>query len=332
MTLSQASLPLKQMVEQYLRQRRALGRGFEEEERVLRSLLEYLEAVSSDLDQTRFDQWCLSQEGVSANVRRNRQRIVRNFCLYRQRSDPGGFVPDPDRFPRREPYADPFIIGPEEVERMLSAARMLAATPTSPLYPDVMRMAVILLYCAGLRRGEVLRLLLSDVDPKEGVLRIRESKFHKSRLVPLSKSATRDLRLYLKKRLAPPLDPLPTSHLLVSRSYGRCHGYTGTGLRIGIQRLFHAAHVTGIDGRCPRVHDLRHSFAVQSLLRWYRSNADVPAKLPKLALYMGHVSIVSTAYYLRWISEIALEASRLFEAHSGHLITGGPHEIQDTPQ
>jgi len=332
MTLSQPSLLLKPILDQYLRQRRALGRGFFSEEYILRSFLEFLESVSSDLDQSSFDQWCRSQEGVSANVRRNRQLIVRNFCLYRQRSEPGGFVPDPDRFPRPEPNPSPVIIGPEEVSRMLSAARTLTATHISPLYPEVMRMAVILLYCAGLRRGEVIRLNLADVDPKEGVLRIRESKFHKSRLVPLSKDARRELRSYLKRRLSPLLDPLPTSPLLISRSQGRCHGYTGTGLGCGIQRLFHAAHVVGPDGRGPRVHDLRHSFAVQSLLRWYRSGADVPSMLPKLALYMGHVSIVSTAYYLQWIPEIALEASRLFEAHSGHLITGGSHEIQNTPQ
>ena len=332
MTLFQPSISLKPMVEQYLRQRRALGRLFAEEERVLRSLLEFLEAVPSDLDQTRFDQWCRSHEGVSANVRRNRQRIVRNFCLYRQRSEPGCFVPDPGRFPRPEPHASPVIIGPEEVSRILSVARTLTTTPASPLHPEVMRMAVILLYCAGLRRGEVVRLLLSDVDPKEGVLRIRESKFHKSRFVPLSKDARRELRSYLKKRLSPQFDLLPTSHLLMNCAQGTCHGYTGTSFGNGIQRLFRAAHVAGPYGRGPRVHDLRHSFAVQSLLRWYRSGADVPSMLPKLALYMGHVSIVSTAYYLQWIPEIALEASRLFEAHSGHLITGEPHEIQDAPQ
>ena len=100
-------------------------------------------------------------------------------------------------------------------------------------------------------------------------------------------------------------------------------GYTGTGLGDGIHALFRSAEVRGADGRTPRVHDFRHSFAVGSLLRWYRQGADVQSNLPKLAMYMGHVSIVSTAYYLRCIPELAAAASLRLETHYGHLITGG---------
>lgn len=84
-----------------------------------------------------------------------------------------------------------------------------------------------------------------------------------------------------------------------------------------------SANVRGWDGRRPRVHDFRHSFAVQCLLRWYRQGADVQSNLPKLAMYMGHVSIVSTAYYLRWIPELAQAASDRFEASFGSLVSGG---------
>jgi integrase len=180
---------------------------------------------------------------------------------------------------------------------------------------------VVLLYTAGLRRGELLRLSLQDVDAKAGVLRIRASKFHKSRWVPLSQDARRELRAYLHQRLAPPFDYSPASPLLCNRTRG-FRGYTGTGLSRGIHVLLAAADVRDPHGRRPRIHDFRHVFALQALLRWYRADLDVQANLPKLAMYMGHVSIVSTAYYLKWIPEIAAAASARFERQSGHLVRG----------
>jgi integrase len=87
--------------------------------------------------------------------------------------------------------------------------------------------------------------------------------------------------------------------------------------------VFRIANVFGSDGDIPRVHDMRHVFALQALLRWYRDGVDVQSQLPKLALYMGHVSIVSTAYYLKWIPALAEVASQRFEAHFGHVIDGG---------
>jgi integrase/recombinase XerD len=187
--------------------------------------------------------------------------------------------------------------------------------------PAVLRLAVVLLYTAGLRRGELLRLSLQDVDAKAGVLRIRESKFRKSRFVPLSDDARRELRAYLRQRLAPRFDRSPTSPLLCNQTRG-FRGYTGTGLTSGIQALFAAADVHDRQGRRPRIHDFRHVFALQALLRWYRADLDVQSNLPKLAMYMGHVSIVSTAYYLKWIPEIAEAASARFERHCGRLLQG----------
>src|SRR5699024_7953464 len=222
-------------------------------------------------------------------VRRARQRIVRNFCLYRRRTEPACFVPNLETFPRPQPYRAPILVEPEQIARMLELTAGLTATPGSPLRPAVMRLAIVLLYTAGLRRGELLRLRLTDAEPRAGVLRIRESKFHKSRLVPLSSDARAELRRYLRQRLTtPPLDSAATSPLLCNCAKGRSHPYTGTGLSQGIHALFEAAGVRDAEGRHPRIHDLRHSFALQALIRWYREGADVQSKLPHLALYMGH--------------------------------------------
>jgi integrase/recombinase XerD len=138
----------------------------------------------------------------------------------------------------------------------------------------------------------------------------------------LSPDASRELKAYLRKRRRPPLTCSADSPLLCHVK-GGVRGYTGTGLRDRIHALFRSAEVHDADGRTPRVHDFRHSFAVGSLLRWYQQGADVQSNLPKLAMYMGHVSIVSAAYYLRWIPELAAAASLRLETLYGHLITGG---------
>ncbi len=315
--------PLDPIVDRYLQWKRALGRGYIGVERVLVSLLQLMhDRAAADLDQNLFDAWSKSFAELTANVRRNRQREVRNFCLYRQRTEPNCFVPDANHFPRPCPHCAPVIFGPEAVARMLAIAEQQRATSGSPLLPAVLRLAVVLLYTAGLRRGELLRLTLADADPTAGVLRIRESKFHKSRFVPLSFDACRELRTYLQQRLAPPLNAAPDSPLLCNCTRG-LRAYTGTGLSRGLQLLIRSANVQSTDGRRPRIHDFRHSFAVEALLRWYRQGADVQSNLPKLAMYMGHVSIVSTAYYLKWMPEIATAASDRFEARFGHLISGG---------
>lgn len=308
----------------YVERQRSLGRKFATEERVIASLCQFLAhtPAAADLDQTLFDAWCSSFAALSANVRRNRQRIARNLCLYRRRTAPGCFVPDLSRFPRPCPYEAPRIFDPIAVPKMLAAASELRPTPGSPLRSAVLRLAVVLLYTAGLRRGELLRLSLQDVDCRAGVLRIRQSKFHKSRLVPLSDDARHELRVYLRRRLAADFDRSPMSPLLCNRTRG-LRGYTGTGLSGGIHALFAAADVRDRHGRRPRIHDFRHVFALHALLRWYRAGLDVQSNLPKLALYMGHVSIVSTAYYLKWIPEIAEAASARFERQCGHLLQEG---------
>ena len=315
---------LDPVVHRYLKHVRALGRRYDAEERTLRSLSAFLlRKAEPDLRAGFFDEWCHTFEKLSPNVRRFRQRTVRKFCLYRQRTEPQCFVPDINLFVRPQPYAaTPIILTPAQIAQLLQLADRCKPTAQTPLQPQLLRIAVVLLYTAGLRRGELLRLTLADVDAQAGVLRVRESKFHKSRLVPLSTDARRELRRYLKYRLVPTLGIAPTSALLCNLSRGQ-KGYTGAGLRDAIRKLLLRGRIWDDEGRIPRTHDFRHTFAVQALLRWYRQGADVQSNLPKLALYMGHVSIVSTAYYLRWIPELRELASDRFAKHFGYLVQGG---------
>lgn len=321
MTRTEMSSAIDRSIDRYLERQRALGRAYRTEEDVLRSLSRSLVSRGlANIDLPAFDQWCASHQGLTANVRRNRQRIVRNWCLYRQREEPSCFVPDPNRFPRPHPHQAPVIVAPDQIARMLLAADAVRPSVDSSLRPKVLRLATVLLYSAGLRRGELIGLQLGDVNPRDAVLRIRQSKFHKSRWVPLSRDAGDELRHYLQQRQRQWGMPAPCDPLLCHGTR-RCSGYTGTGLSDGLHKLMEAAGVHGWDGRRPRIHDLRHSFAIQCLLRWYRQGADVQSQLPKLAMYMGHVSIASTAYYLRWIPELAQAASDRFEASFGDLVS-----------
>ena len=314
------STPLDQWISTWLKHQRSLGRNYDGTKWILEHLRGFLAVTNNaDLDQTGFDLWCNSFRQLSATTRRGRQLVVCKFCRFRQRTEPGCFVPDPLHFVRMTPYRRPVIVEPEQVARLLVAADKLVATGKSPLLPAVLRIAVILLYTAGLRRGELVRLTLDDVDAGTGLLRIRSSKFHKSRLVPLSPDASDALRVYLRQRLATPFDSYASAPLLCCGARGH-HGYTGTGLGQAVKRLFVVVDVKDSEGRRPRVHDIRHSFAVQALIRWYREGADVQSNLPRLAMFMGHVSIMSTAHYLHFVPTMRELASERFEGAFGDVV------------
>ncbi|WP_216850431.1 tyrosine-type recombinase/integrase [Acidisoma sp. L85] len=304
----------------WLAHQRALGCRYDLEEWVLNSLRRFIgRTPGQDLDRETFDRWCATFPHLASNTLLYRQRIVRRFCLHRRRKEPDCFVPASLYFARPEAFQRPVIIEPEQIARMLTAVSKMPATSGSPLRSEVYRMAVILLYTTRLRRGELLRLTLADCDPESGVLRVRGSKFHKSRILPLSTDAHAELRDYLHMRLAPPFSKDPDTPLLINAKGGP-RPYTGTGISGGIGTLFKAAHVQDSEGRCPRVHDLRYSFAVGALIRWYLEGADVQSNLPKLAMYMGHVSIVSTAHYLHFIPKLRAIASDRFESAFGDLV------------
>lgn len=308
-------------VETYLRHFRALGLRYRGVEHVLSVLGRHLTASGApDLSQADYERWCHSRAHLHSNSRRKAEQIVRRFCLYRLRSEPDTFVPAADALSRPRPYVRPIIVEPAQVAAMLAAADRLAPTRSSPLLPAVSRVATVLLYTCGLRSGELRRLHVEDVEDNGAVLHIRESKFHKSRLVPLSDSARDEVRQYLKQRAT---FTAATGPFICHRHSRGVRPYSAPGFQGLIGRLIAAAQVRDAEGRVPRIHDLRHSFAVQSLIRAYRSAGDPQALLPKLALYLGHVSIESTVHYLRLVPAVAALASQRFEAAYAHRVLGG---------
>ena len=305
----------------YLALKTALGRRYAIERRVLETLEAFLQTTgpAADLSPETFTAWAQTLQHLAPTVRRNRLRIVRNLCLYRRRTEPASFLPDLALFPAPHQPRAPSIFTSREIGRLLRAASSLSPTPECPLRPHVFRLAVVLLYTTGLRRGELLRLTLDDYAPDEHVLAIHETKFHKSRRVPLSLTTTRELGRYLQTRRRQGLSMAATTPLL-AHGVATLRGYTGVGLGAGFRRLLMTSGIRTPEGRRPRIHDLRHTFAVHALVRWYRAGADVQVKLPLLATYMGHVSIVSTAYYLAFIEPLRALASARFAHRYGALV------------
>lgn len=306
----------------YISLKQALGRSFEPSSTILLKLDQFLCRMgkpSPDLTAETFNQWCQTLEVVSSNTKLARMHIVRNFCLYRRRRDPTCFVPDLTQFPPARPRIQPYIFSDLEVARILSHSDRIPDSARSPMRNGSTRLAILLLYTAGLRLGELLRLTATDYDSSTQALMIRASKFHKSRLLPLQSDMAMEIEEYLKT-LQSIRSLLPAHVPLLWSAYCGGRAYSGTQLRKNLHILLTLAGIKKSNGRLPRIHDFRFSFAVNALLRWYRNGKDVQAKLPLLAAYMGHVSMLSTHYYLRFITPLASLASSAFAAHYGALI------------
>jgi integrase len=314
---------LAPVIANYLHLRRALGRQDKAERCVLGRLDHFLAARIADLTPESFAHWCLTLEPLASGTRREHLRIVRNLCLYRRRGEPTCFVPDDQLFPPVHQRLRPHLFTDDELRRVLAQADALRPTGTSPLRSETFHLAIVLLFTTGLRRREVVRLTVRDYDRRERTLWIRDTKFHKSRVVPLSADAACAIDSYLAIRRARRLPASPDSALLWLRERA---GLTWSGDAFGhaMHELIRRAGIRTAAGRTPRVHDFRHGLAVRALLRWYRSEANVQAKLPVLARYMGHVSIASTAYYLGFLESVAGSASARFAQHCGALITPSP--------
>ena len=320
------SSPLASPLRRYITLKQTLGREYAKETRVLSSLDQFLADPKNpdhNLTSHSFQQWCQKDEKLSSGERRGRMRMVRNFCLYRRRSEPQCFVPDPALFPRRHQPVRPYIFSPAEIQRLLDQCSHLRPSLYSPLRPQLFRLVVVLLFTTGLRRGELLRLTVADYDSHEGTLMIRASKFHKSRLLPLPDDVGREIDQYLGARRCRHL-PLTPDTPLVWNCFGGGRAYTAESLCGGLKQLVERTEIQTPDGRLPRTHDFRHGFAVNALIRWYQQGADVQAKLPLLAAYMGHVSPLSTYYYLQFVEPLRTLASRRFAEHYGRLVSPLP--------
>lgn len=212
--------------------------------------------------------------------------------------------PVPTACPRVTETFVPHIFSTEELRRLLGGLEAHQARARCTIAAPTLRAILLLLYGAGLRLGEALALGPEDVDLRAGMILIRETKFYKSRHLPIGPGLTRVLTAYLD---AVPATRGPATAFFVNRTgrpvpHGTLRGTFAT-LRARL----------GVPGR---LHDLRHTFAVHRLLAWYREGADVQRCLPYLSTYLGHARIACTQRYLTMIPELLAQASRRFETYA----------------
>jgi len=243
------------------------------------------------------------------NLRRDLTKIFRHrdSSSESRRSDPR---------PRKEvikQWRKPHTYSPADVRRMLDIARSYPS-PRSPLRPLTIYTMLVLAYCAGLRRGELAQLDLGDVDLQGGTITVRQTKFFKTRILPLPESVMVELRAYIKARCRAGASQDPCSGLFW-HDQGRTRRYTPETITWLLVNVIRRAGLTPLQGRTgPRVHDLRHSMVVNRILEWYKAGTNPQDRLPFLATYLGHRDINSTLVYITVTQDLLHYANERFRA------------------
>jgi integrase/recombinase XerD len=303
---------LSEHVQSYLRLRRALGFKLVGEETLLREFVAFADAVGDRTVTTKLAlEWTRRPANASHNYLSRRLRAVRGFARYLHSLDPACEIPPLELLPASKYRPAPYLYRDHEVLALMAAARGLRP----PLRAATFETLIGLLACTGLRIGEAIRLDRDDVDPNGQVLTVRDSKFGKSREVLLHPSTVAALDEYgtIRDRLCP--HPKAHSFFITTRGTRIAHPT----IYLPFRALLEQAGITHpVPGRHVRVHDLRHSFAVRTLLGWYRDGGDVAARMPLLSTYMGHVDPAASYWYLSAAPELlALAAERLELASEG---------------
>jgi integrase len=304
------TISLRQRLEEYLALRRALGFRLVREGALLAQFVAFAEVAGCEVVTCELAlAWARLPQGANPIWVSRRLSVVRGFSRHLAVLDPASEIIPADLLVARVTRLTPYLYSPEEIAALMSAARDLA----NPLKAATFETLVGLLACTGMRASEAMRLDRGDFDPAVGLLNIWDSKFGKSRQLILDPSTVAALRRYLRGR--DQLCPSPPTPALFLSSTGRrlCHSV----LQPTFRDLLRRSGVGAPSPRRPRVHDLRHSFCVASLLRWYRQGDDVAAHMPALSTYLGHVNISSTYWYLSSSPELMRLAADRLEATFG---------------
>lgn len=305
---------LHDLVEAYIAYKRSLGMSFVSDAAVLRSFCRAMGDISVEAVEPEPVLAFLAGTGAMTTRWGLKFYILRGFYRYAQERASVSMSPLPIQAPKLPPPLTPYIYSVEELNRLAAATETLQ-TSQSPLRAETMRSLLLLLYGTGMRIGEALSLTLPDVDLGERLVTVRNTKFFKTRLVPIGPRLTGVLSEYLSCRWQLPLPAGETSAFFATRT-GLHLDYRRVNKLFG--RLRQAAEIQREPTARyqPRIHDIRHTAAVHRLIAWYRAGADVQRLLPQLATYLGHVDLRSTQRYLSMTPELLQEASLRFERYA----------------
>jgi integrase/recombinase XerD len=303
---------LREASEQYLQLRRDLGCKLHGAGCLLQNFVDFAERegashVTTDLAL----RWAQQPSGVQPVTWASRLRVVRRFAVWLSASDRRTEVPPPGLLPGRYLRKRPYIYSDAEIRDLVRTAGQLASA--AGLKGRTYATIFGLLAVTGMRVSEVLALDREDVDLEEGILRIRRTKFGKSRLVAVHDSTREVLAEYARERDRVVRRPAAPAFFL-SEGGRRVMGWSAryNFAKVSREVGLRAPTANRRHGRGPRLHDMRHRFAVCTLLEWYRAGLDVEREIPKLATYLGHVHANETYWYLEAVPELLeLAAHRL---------------------
>lgn len=295
---------LRSALERYVSMRQGLGYKYQHQARRLADFVSFMETRKVTTITTKLAlAWATLPPGRHASWAL-RLTDVRGFARHVANIDPKTEVPPAGILPRAV-RAKPYVDGDAEIDALLAAA--LALPPAHGLRRWTYHYLFGLIALTGMRVSEAIGLQRCDVDLKEGVLTVRQTKFGKSRLLPLHPTTRTALRCYAKRRDAH-LGSRCGPHFFVAERGGRLQYHY-------VHRVFlRLSRETGLrrpgDHSGPRMHDFRHRFAIRTLLGWYREGTDVEPQLPLLSTYLGHTCVRDTYWYLSACPELMQEAAR----------------------
>ncbi len=304
---------LRQGIDDYITLRRSLGFKLHGVADDLRNFAAFLELKAAPYVTTELAmKWAMQPTDHQPSDWAQRLSSVRVFARHWHATDPRTEIPPAGLLPFRPQRARPYLYSEAEIQQLLAAA--LKLSPRQGLRPWTYQCLFGLLAVAGLRISEALKLERPDVDLVEGILTIRETKFGKTRLVPLHPS-TRDVMADYARRRDRFLDNT-SSPCFFLNDHGR--RMDGSAVRRTFYDLSRQIGLRGPeDHKGPRLHDFRHRFAVRTLVQWYRSNEDIERRLPVLSTFLGHAHVADTYWYLSIEPELMGLATRRLEQRWG---------------
>jgi integrase len=297
---------MRQAAESYLALRRAMGFKIEKPGRLVLQFADHLDRLGAQqLTIETALAWARQPAQADPSWWAYRLSAVRGFAAYLQPRLPGTQIPPADLLPLRTKRATPYLYSAEDVAAMMTAARALPTPLTAATYETLIGLLAI----TGLRVGEAINLDRADIDLDTRMLTVCNGKFGKSRQVPLHPSTVEHLHAYAHQR--DQTLPSPKAAMFFLSTAGT--RLSDCRVESTFRALVRAAGLRPRSAQCrPRLHDLRHSFAVNTVLDWYRSDEDVQARIPLLSTYLGHVDPSATYWYLSTAPELmALACARL---------------------
>ena len=307
-------MKVSQAVQEYVGLKQAMGSRFHAESVILKAFCKAMEdAPLAEITAERVMAY-IAGTGPVTRFWHRKHEALRGFYRFAIGRGYTQFCPLPDKLPKPTRVFTPYIYSSDELRRLINATEQCVSNRTK-LQAPTLRTLLLLLYGAGLRISEALYLTPQDVDLVKSLLTIRESKFYRTRLVPIGVQLTDTLAAYAKQRSQWGVARRTVESFFVTR-----HGEPV--IRSLAERTFcrlrGVANVHRHDGARyqPRLHDLRHTFAVHRLVAWYREGADVQRLLPQLSTYLGHVHILSTQRYLTMTPDLLHQASLRFEQYA----------------